>query len=435
MMANCTPENWIPQRRADYNSRSRFRRRVGLVQFPQPTRPSAADPPLCLTLPAIYSSIANMIPGLDGLRATAFLLVFAFHMDYLRVGWTGVSLFFVLSGFLITGILLEMKKRFAPKDFFIKFYGRRCLRIFPVYYFYLLLMTGVTAWLITRAYQPELMQVFQDQVGYAALYVYNFFFATTAFRDNSFLAHFWSLSVEEQFYIYWPLLIFLTPEKYVKALCLAFIFLGPVFRIVFYLFHSSGAAPFLAVSPGVAVYPLPFSHVDAFALGAFISRHPIRWARLQFFALAGLIPAIGFTAQYLATGYVGSLSAFGFPMFLTHGYQFLWGYSVLNYFFAVLIYGVAREGWARAILEWAPMRYLGRISYGLYVYHYPLIWFVGRIGDLGVNPSYLKPLTALLAFCASLAMASASYFLLERPALNLKDRFFRVAAPKEQRGY
>src|SRR5688572_18344409 len=105
-----------------------------------------------------------MIPGLDGLRAIAFLLVFAFQTDYLQFGWVGVSLFFVLSGFLITGILLDMKKTLATKEYFFKFYGRRFLRIFPLYYFYLILMTALALWLISISYRPLYMQIFLDQV-------------------------------------------------------------------------------------------------------------------------------------------------------------------------------------------------------------------------------------------------------------------------------
>ena len=78
-----------------------------------------------------------MIAGLDGLRAVAFLIVFFFHTRNLPFGWLGVQLFFVLSGFLITDILLRMKEKLPRGDFFKKFYGRRFLRIFPLYYFYL----------------------------------------------------------------------------------------------------------------------------------------------------------------------------------------------------------------------------------------------------------------------------------------------------------
>src|SRR6266542_4346766 len=105
-----------------------------------------------------------MIPGLDGLRAIAFLLVFALHTDYLQIGWVGVQFFFVLSGFLITGILLDMKKSLPPKEYFSKFYGRRFLRIFPLYCISLLLMVGLTIWLISVAYRPNYMKIFLDQV-------------------------------------------------------------------------------------------------------------------------------------------------------------------------------------------------------------------------------------------------------------------------------
>src|SRR5574342_405535 len=175
-----------------------------------------------------------MIPGLDGLRAIAFLLVFALHTDYLQVGWVGVQFFFVLSGFLITGILLDMKKSLQPREYFAKFYGRRFLRIFPLYYFYLLLMSGIAIWLISIAYRPNYMKLFLDQVRYAVFYVYDFFFATNIVKNSHFLDHFWSLSVEEQFYIFWPLLILLVPEKSLKKLFLGFVILGPLLRLALF---------------------------------------------------------------------------------------------------------------------------------------------------------------------------------------------------------
>ena len=365
-----------------------------------------------------------MIPGLDGLRAIAFLLVFALHTNYLQIGWVGVSLFFVLSGFLITGILLDMKKMLASKQYFLKFYGRRFLRIFPLYYFYLLLVVIVTTLLISLPYRPRYMQIALDQIWYAVAYVYDFFFATAAFKHSNFLDHFWSLSVEEQFYIIWPLLILRVPDKSLKKLFLGFIIMGPVFRLAFYFVHASGVFSFLAESPAQAIYPLPFSHMDAFAFGAYISLFPIPNAKKQFMVLLALVPITGFAAQYLATGRIGDFSAFGYPLLLPNSFQFVWGYSLLNYLFAVLIYGVAREGWLVRFLEIRPARYLGKISYGLYVYHFPIIWFAARMADWGIKEPYLKPLTALVALVATILLASLSYSLLERPVLNLKDRFF-----------
>jgi peptidoglycan/LPS O-acetylase OafA/YrhL len=367
-----------------------------------------------------------MIPGLDGLRAIAFLLVFALHTDYLQFGWVGVQFFFVLSGFLITGILLDMKKSLPSGDYFRKFYGRRFLRIFPLYYFYLLLMSGLAIWLISVAYRPNYMRIFLDQIWYAVFYVYDFFFGTIYFEHSHFLDHFWSLSLEEQFYVFWPMLILLVPEKSLKRLFLAFIVLGPVFRIGLLFVHRSGVFRFLGDPASLFIYPLPFSHIDSFAFGAYISRYSIPKAREQFFLFLGLLPVIGYASQYIATGEIGAISALGYPLLLPEAYQFIWGYSLLAYFFAITICAVAKQGMFIRFLEWGPVRYLGKISYGLYVYHFPVVWFSARIADLGVKPPLLQPLTALIAFVVTVSLASLSYSLMERPLLNLKERFFSL---------
>ena len=373
-----------------------------------------------------------MIPGLDGLRAIAFLLVFAFHTDYLQFGWVGVSLFFVLSGFLITGILLDMKKTLATKDYFFKFYGRRFLRIFPLYYFYLILMTALAIWLFSISYRPLYMQIFLDQVWYAIFYVYDFFFGTIAFNYSFFLDHFWSLSVEEQFYIFWPLLILLVPEKSLKKLFLGFIGLGLIFRIVFLFVYSAGVFRFLGATAPLAIFPLPFSHMDAFAFGAYISRFAIPKAKEQFLPLLVALPIIGFGSQYVATGEIGTISSLGYPLLLPKAYQFIWGYTLLNYFFTITIYSVVKHGLFNRFLEWRPLRYLGKISYGLYVYHFPVMWFAIRVRDFGVVDPFAKPVIALISFIATLLVASLSYKYLEKPLLNLKDRFFALRPERQQ---
>jgi peptidoglycan/LPS O-acetylase OafA/YrhL len=374
-----------------------------------------------------------MIPGLDGLRAIAFLLVFAFHTDYLQFGWMGVSLFFVLSGFLITGILLDMKQTLATKDYFFKFYGRRFLRIFPLYYFYLFLMTTLAIWLFSISYRPLYMQIFLDQVWYAIFYVYDFFFGTIAFNYSFFLDHFWSLSVEEQFYIFWPLLILLVREKSLKKLFLGVIAFGLIFRVAFLLIYHAGIFRFLGESAPLAIFPLPFSHMDAFAFGAYISRFGIPKAKEQFLPLLVSLPIIGFASQYIATGDIGTISSLGYPILLPNAYQFIWAYTLLNYFFAVTIYSVVKHRLFNRFLELPPLRYLGKISYGLYVYHFPVIWFSIRVRDFGVVDPFAKPVIALISFIGTLLVASISYKYLERPLLNLKDSFFALKPERQQR--
>lgn len=367
-----------------------------------------------------------MIPGLDGLRAIAFFLVFLCHTNYLNVGWIGVVLFFVLSGFLITGILIDMKENLSSKAFFIKFYGRRFLRIFPLYYFYLFLTLGVTFGLYSIGYRQNRMIEYFDQLPYALTYIYNFFTASVLYKGSSyFINHFWSLSVEEQFYVFWPVIILLTPKTAYKKLFIASIVMGPVFRMGLSYLYNHNTFSFLGSNPAAGIYALPFSHIDAFGFGAFISQYRIPRARQQFWILLFSIPVIGFVTQYIATGDLGPLTGLGFPLPIANGYKQVWGYSLLNYFFAVTIYAVARDGLFNRFLELSWMRYMGKISYGLYVYHFSLIFFAGRLQDL-ITLSYAQSqfLTAVVAFAATLLLASLSFKYIEKPILDLKDKYF-----------
>jgi peptidoglycan/LPS O-acetylase OafA/YrhL len=373
-----------------------------------------------------------MIPGLDGLRAIAFFLVFLFHANTLDVGWVGVVLFFVLSGFLITGILIEMKEKLPSKVYFIKFYGRRFLRIFPLYYFYLFVMLAITFGLYSAGYRQNRMLEYFEQVPYALAYVYNFFTGSALYKGPSyFINHFWSLSVEEQFYIFWPMLILLTPKTAYKKLFIASIVLGPVFRFGLSYLYNHHTFSFLGSNPAAGIYTLPFSHLDAFGFGAYISQYRLPKARQQFWVLLLALPVIGFATQYLATGDFGSLSGIGFPFPIANGYKQIWGYSLLNYFFAVTIYAVAREGLFNRFLELSWMKYLGKISYGLYVYHFSLFFFAGRLQDfLPLTSDQALVLTPILALAGTILLASLSYKYIEKPILDLKDRFFASSPGK-----
>src|SRR5258707_2269857 len=135
-----------------------------------------------------------MIPGLDGLRALAFLAVLGRHTDNFKFGWAGVQLFFVLSGFLITDILIQMKARLPRRDFFIKFYGRRFLRIFPLYYFYLLILVCfilILPYLDFKPLQKEPSENFWDQLRYAVSYLYDFYRAGASSTPSHFFYHLW----------------------------------------------------------------------------------------------------------------------------------------------------------------------------------------------------------------------------------------------------
>jgi peptidoglycan/LPS O-acetylase OafA/YrhL len=240
--------------------------------------------------------------------------------------------------------------------------------------------------------------------------------------------------VEEQFYVFWPMLLFLVPEKYLKKLFLFCIALGPLLRVALFFAYRFHLVWWFRDEAVWGLYAFPFSHIDAFALGAYISRYRIPRAKQQFFALLVAVPVIGFAAQYAATGSFGMWQDVGYPFSMPKAYQFIWGYSILNYWFAVTIYAVARNGLFNRFLEMKPIKYLGKISYGLYVYHLAIIWFVGRIRDWW--PIFEEPtaklLTAIIALPLTVLVASLSYFLLEKPLLNLKERFFSLKSSDKE---
>ena len=161
------------------------------------------------------------VPALDGIRGIAVTLVALLHFGYLNGGWIGVQAFFVLSGFLITGILLA--DRDAPlRAYLRRFYWRRTLRIFPLYYGYLALLAVSYA---LRGVPAE----FADDAGALFTYTYNFTRATD-FTPTPFFTHLWSLAVEEQFYLVWPFLVHALSRRALVALACALVAMAPAFR-------------------------------------------------------------------------------------------------------------------------------------------------------------------------------------------------------------
>lgn len=216
--------------------------------------------------------------GLDSFRFFAFLAVFLYHVRLFPAGYLGVQAFFVLSGFLLTPILVNMRSQLPARKYFLHFYGRRSLRIFPLYYAYLAAISAVAAVALARAggqhppaLQLEALQRFNEQVVYGLTYTYNFFHASRDFTHTPLLTHFWSLAVEEQFYLVWPFLLFLVPNARLKIVLLALIAAGPVVRLAEAAVVSGEMHALFLKRLDLVLYVLPFSHVDAFATGGFLA--------------------------------------------------------------------------------------------------------------------------------------------------------------------
>ena len=359
--------------------------------------------------------------GLDGLRGLAFLMVFAFHYamsshggglltrGLLRAtqgGWMGVDLFFVLSGFLITGILLDTRD--GP-DYFRNFYARRSLRIFPLFYGVLLLLLLLT---------PVLHLHWRPGHAWYFLYLGNFAgaydFTLNDVQPAVHLTHLWSLAVEEQFYLIWPLVVLKVRSRRNLLRTAAGILLGSM-ALRLFLVHSFGTAA-LEWSYGL----LP-THADGL--------------------IAGSVCAVLFRKYD-----TGVLVRRSLPLLLVCGVLLgllFWHVGALNYHearFAVLGYPLLATVCSCLLLRFAmpghllerlgstaTLRFFGRYSYGMYVFHNlfvlvttPLLRGLQRAtGSMMLGgAAYFTLILAITSVCAVL-----SFHFYEQRWLRLKRRF------------
>lgn len=338
----------------------------------------------------------------------------------LPLGYLGVQAFFVLSGFLLTTILVESKNNPSGKSYFLSFYGRRALRIFPVYYAYLIVMSLALAYLYFPQMKSDVPVVnrFYQQLPWAATYTYNFFHASDSFKHTFLLTHFWSLAVEEQFYLLWPIAIYFIPKEKLKYFLVALIAAGPLLRWVTGEVVNAGQIAWLGKDVGLVVYALPFSHFDAFAMGGFYAMYGKQSSGKALLALIFIIVALGLLASTQGNSEPDWLGL-GYSNFMNKGYAYVWGYSLFNLFFALCLVTLKERNPARGWLVSPLLVYLGAISYGLYVFHNAFIWLAGLY--LPTASIFIK---IPLVFVLTLALSALSYRYLEQPCLRLKDRYF-----------
>jgi peptidoglycan/LPS O-acetylase OafA/YrhL len=335
--------------------------------------------------------------GLDSFRLFAFLIVFLFHVNLLPIGYLGVQAFFVLSGFLITPILIDMRGRLPRGRYFLHFYGRRSLRIFPLYYSYLAAVGACAALALSLGYQSVSLERFVAQFPFALTYTYDFFHASWAFSHSFLLTHFWSLAVEEQFYLVWPLLIFFVANQQLKRVLLAILIAGPALRLAAAAMATSPVGELFYDQLDLVIYVLPTSHIDAFAMGGYLALYGRTPSRAFVGVYAALIVLVGISTERLATGSNGM--ALGYAPFMADGWKYIWGYTCFNLLFGCILLLIRDRALAPRLVEHPALNYLGKISYGLYVYHFGVIWVLSGM-DM---PRFYQ--------------------------LPIKDRYFPVAAP------
>lgn len=327
---------------------------------------------------------------IDGMRCLAVVSVILFHINKNIVpgGFSGVDIFFVISGFLITRIIVDGIR--AGNFSMARFYARRIRRIFPAL-FTTLLFCMIMAVL---AFQPKAYSKFFEELPYAVFQAANFLFVQQvgyfeAANETSPLLHTWSLGVEEQFYLIWPLLLMLMFRFWKNKV--SHILIGFIFISFFY-------SQFLCVtSPKVAFYML-HSRAWELAFGGLlvIADFPVLKRR----TVINLLAAVGF-----------ALVIAGFVL-LESKMQFPGAYALLPVIgTGLMLYsGQSGESFVYRVLSWKPFVAIGIISYSLYLWHWPVIIFVKTL--IGTE---LSLAVGAGVFCTSLFMAGFSYYVVERP--------------------
>ncbi|MEO7356301.1 MAG: acyltransferase [Ignavibacteria bacterium] len=347
----------------------------------------------------------KFMPQLDSLRAFAvfFVLVehWLYHFEWLKIipfGMIGVTLFFVLSGFLITQILISSRLNIEAKggtkiQVLKQFYIRRTLRIFPIYYLTLFILYILN------------VQGIREKFLWFLFYASNiYFYKINDWAGN--LSHLWTLAVEEQFYIIWPFIILFIPKKYLLKSIIGIIIFGPVFRT--YLFIISGGTDW----GSTFIHILTPSCMDCFGLGALLAYYKVFGNCKNILsskqALIFLIINIA-CVVILSFFEENAISVFLFRFNISVICMFIIYKSITGF------HGVAGK-----ILENPVIMFLGKISYGLYLYHnfIPIIYaFLGLPPVQNINVNFILQLSILII------ISTLSWYLIEKPINSLKKYF------------
>jgi peptidoglycan/LPS O-acetylase OafA/YrhL len=357
------------------------------------------------------------IRELDGLRGIAILLVLLHHFwpaqgplqrfaHVAHLGWIGVDLFFVISGFLIAGILLDTR---ADPGYYRNFYARRCLRIFPLYYLFV-----VGLFVVIPAFQdgPYGQTTFLRQSGSPAwylLYLGNVRESITGKEPAYFLAPLWSLSIEEQFYLAFPLLVARLEPPRLRRLLIALIAAAPIYRAITVLLIPHNERIQYLSTP---------SRMDELALGGLLA---------LLVRTRPVLPRPGHAAAVFFCGAAALCAAFLLGgLDRTRIFCRVIGYSMIGATCAALVlWAVLSRGREEArLLRAGWLCSLGKICYGVYLLQRPVEIALLKIsGKLGLALDPTSGVTVLAKCAAAIGVAAISWHLFEKQLLRLKGLF------------
>ncbi|HTE12584.1 MAG TPA: acyltransferase [Chitinophagaceae bacterium] len=343
---------------------------------------------------------STQIIQLSGLRGIAILLVLFVHLfghgllsNILYFGWSGVDLFFVLSGFLITGILIDTKQH---KNYFKFFWIKRVLRIFPLYYGVLLVFAFISPHFPVTAWFGKYQLYFWT-------YTSNYLILTKGFFHP--LGHFWSLAAEEQFYVFWPFVVRFISPRQLLAIAVLFIFTGILIR------HFSTNV--------VITFGLPLARLDGLMIGSIVAvlirqnkALLFRYINLLFAAL--LFIMVAYTAGYLLIYGIREQSLF---------VRLPFTFTLIALFFGCVLVMSLKHVWLKEILSNRLLLFFGKYSYGMYIFN-SIFFHFSNWGGADRLPVEQRLVIYLGVFMLTVIVSYLSYNLFEIRFLRLKRHLY-----------
>lgn len=339
--------------------------------------------------------------NIDFLRGIAVLMTIAAHYSPIEIPylWYGVSIFFAISGFLITDILLRKKEQSLPVSQILrKFYIRRALRLFPLYYLFIFFF-----WALLHFAN---LHLWQDRFNYYFLfYAPNFLISKISLGGAMGFAHLWSLGVEEQFYLLWPIILLLMPRKFISVTIVVFICVGVFFETTQF-------------SVNINMHLMPFSHFHTLCGGALVAYlkihspkvfHVIHKYRIHLLCLTTI-----FLLYFLV---VDDFDLMRLSFFRATSLALFTSILVFCHLFALPTFVMQSSVYHILI-------YIGKISYGLYIIHMPIPYLV-RAVMMKTLPNYQisEYFVLLISLLFTFLSAALSFKYFESYFIRLKEKF------------
>jgi peptidoglycan/LPS O-acetylase OafA/YrhL len=393
------------------------------------------------------SSSIKYIKPFDGMRGIGVLMIILYHFPgkYITIshGWEFMQLFFVMSGYLITMVLLEDKSKYSFKDYSLFFYLKRILRLFPLYFAYLFF------WIIVFVFSKGivLLQLASKEVvqhaPYLFTYTYNYmtfvnYFMGWDYKAGIITTHLWTLSVEEQFYLVFPFFVYFLENETLKKVVLAAIIIAPVFRIFFYFFLKD-------INPNDISWVsqnlirIPFSQMDSIAIGAALALFKLDWIKkpVRIFWITTLAVVMVYAGNiayvYFVEGTDYYTITFGKKLaenWITHNYLFSYLISLVNIWCALALYCVIKGNTVKWLLENAVLVFIGRLSYGIYILHLPIMFTFGILINSipfirnHANNIFVEAAVLGLFLLVLLVITYISFHYFEKKFINMRHRIF-----------